>query len=415
MRLRAEYSNSALRDCVVEVRNLLQANAAIAEENARFSDILAVETGNARLLWCDPTEAVSSNQEHQTMDTLWGTEFEDVAQEIPTPSNQFMFRSPEGMDAVSDGVDVLHQQGLCCDSEQGLAAPDVFSPPGVVEPCALPPSSSRPQVAHGPTSLASNSRTQTQMVGETPLCDQLQRKSETKPCMGPAPDDDPVHFGASSMDASQPPINMFDLAESLEVLQDACENIQVPEHLSRPSQNQTPAWSLPHGLTTILVRNIPARLSYEQLLRLWPPDGTYNLMYLPFNFESRRRCGHAIINMTSYEAAVNFISKWHGEKLVTCSRAKRLNIGVAPVQGFFENLRQLKKRSVSQLRQNEFLPMAFIGTQQMDIKALLARRELNEVDEHELQLYVLPISTTLNTAGELQRANNQASFMGASN
>jgi len=32
------------------------------------------------------------------------------------------------------------------------------------------------------------------------------------------------------------------------------------------------------------------------------------------------------------------------------------------------------------------LPIVFKGTQQLDIKALLARRDLNAIEEHELEL-----------------------------
>jgi len=180
------------------------------------------------------------------------------------------------------------------------------------------------------------------------LRDEFQNKSETAPSAGPTLDDDLVQFGASSTAARQQlPIIGIGTAESLEVALNDSEDPEVPEQQSPPSQHHMPARTLPHGFTIILVRNVPARLSNEQVLEVWAPGGMYNPMLVPFNFQRRRRCGKAIINMISYEAAVDFIARWHGKKLLESSRARCLHVDVAPVQGILANLRQLRKSMIS--------------------------------------------------------------------
>jgi len=137
------------------------------------------------------------------------------------------------------------------------------------------------------------------------------------------------------------------------------------------TNSSKPMRTLPPGVTTIVVRNVPARFSQEQLLQLWPPNGTYDLMYLPYSYQRQRRSGLVFINMTSHEAALNFVAKWHGHKIENVSGAKRLDIGVAAVQGFMMNLKHLKASNIARVRNEQFLPVAFNGTQQLDFKSLL--------------------------------------------
>jgi len=75
----------ALQDCIVEVREVLQANAAIAEENALLRDVVAMETEDVRSMCWHVLAEAASNQEHHITDTVWGTSFEDLA---PTSSNR---------------------------------------------------------------------------------------------------------------------------------------------------------------------------------------------------------------------------------------------------------------------------------------------------------------------------------------
>jgi len=147
---------------------------------------------------------------------------------------------------------------------------------------------------------------------------------------------------------------------------------QISNKHSPPQASSKPMRTLPPGVTTIVVRNVPARFTQEQLLQLWPPDGTYDLIYLPYSMKRQSRSGLVFINMVSHEAALSFAATWHGHKIPNVIGAKRLHIGVAEVQGFIGNLKHFKASNIARMRCERFLPVAFKGTQRLDFRSLLA-------------------------------------------
>lgn len=124
---------------------------------------------------------------------------------------------------------------------------------------------------------------------------------------------------------------------------------EVPK--SSSSTRRTNLWPLPPGTTTLVVRNISCRNSKEHLMKEWPPDGSYDLLFLPMTFEGRSS-GCAFINFVSPKAALDFQLRAHG---TYPQHAKRPNpsyfdIRAAKVQGFHATLARLKpSRSPNQL------------------------------------------------------------------
>jgi len=177
------------------------------------------------------------------------------------------------------------------------------------------------------------------------------------------------------------PIQSEPAAQCLRNTTGSGENVagagEVEEHIltyQPPAEaNSKPVRVFPPGVTTLVVRNVPARLSQEQLLQLWPPDGTYDLMYLPYSFNKQSRGGLVFINMVSNEAAINFATKWHGNKIPNIRGVKRLDVGVANVQGFIGNLKHLKASNIARMHKEQYLPAAFNGAQKVDFKSLLAQ------------------------------------------
>jgi len=164
---------------------------------------------------------------------------------------------------------------------------------------------------------------------------------------------------------------------------------EVPDRPLRNS-NPRPMRILPPEATTITMTNIPARLSPEDLLKVWPPDGTYNLMYIPYSIRRKSRCGIAIINMTSHVAAVEFMAKWQGHTLVPNMRGRScLDMKPARIQGFMNNLLHLKSSKVDRLQKEERLPLVFMGTRKLDVKALLAHVGNDNFREDQMESYVV--------------------------
>jgi len=131
-----------------------------------------------------------------------------------------------------------------------------------------------------------------------------------------------------------------------------------------------PARTLPPEVTTIVVRNIPARFAPTEPADLWPPEDKYNLLYIPFSFRRKRRSGIAFISMVSNPAAVEFTARWHGRKLVNINGAGCLDVLEAGVQGFMANFQRLKESRVDRLRNESYLPIVFKGKPKLDVRVL---------------------------------------------
>eukprot|EP00429_Kryptoperidinium_foliaceum_P046414 CAMPEP_0176104922 /NCGR_PEP_ID=MMETSP0120_2-20121206/52650_1 /TAXON_ID=160619 /ORGANISM="Kryptoperidinium foliaceum, Strain CCMP 1326" /LENGTH=233 /DNA_ID=CAMNT_0017439033 /DNA_START=9 /DNA_END=710 /DNA_ORIENTATION=- len=99
-----------------------------------------------------------------------------------------------------------------------------------------------------------------------------------------------------------------------------------------------------------MVRNIPAECTCEDLLREWPVDGSYNLLYLPRRAGGKATLGYAFISFTSGAHAEAFVSHWRSKRLASFPKGRGLNITVAARQGFEENLRQLQEKSSRDMR-----------------------------------------------------------------
>jgi len=131
--------------------------------------------------------------------------------------------------------------------------------------------------------------------------------------------------------------------------------------------------SIPHGVTTLIIRNVPARYSKEKIMQEWPPDGTYDFLYLPFCFKQKRYAGVAFVNFTTHEAAVHFHGRWNNKSLRYKGTSKRLRIGVSEAQGLEQNLEHLVTHNISRIQQSKFLPSAFNGTEEVPLEGLLER------------------------------------------
>lgn len=127
--------------------------------------------------------------------------------------------------------------------------------------------------------------------------------------------------------------------------------------------------SLPPGATTLMIRNIPARCSVQDLLDMWPPNGSYDLLHLPFSAKQHRPSGYAFVNFTSYEAAVAFRQCWNGTLLEKGGKSKRLSIMASATQGFEENILRCGSASIASER---YVPVVFNGAAKLDFQAVLA-------------------------------------------
>jgi len=132
---------------------------------------------------------------------------------------------------------------------------------------------------------------------------------------------------------------------------------------------------LPSWARTLIVRNVPWRCNQDDLIHMWPPDGTYDYFHTPYHFFNDRPLGVAYLNFTTIEAAVAFQDRWHGRYLSALDTKRTLDITVANVQGRGPNLARIVKENIPTLAEKHFLPILLDGKRRMGTHETIA--ELN--------------------------------------
>mmetsp|Transcript_40252 Transcript_40252/g.116370 ORF Transcript_40252/g.116370 Transcript_40252/m.116370 type:complete len:308 (+) Transcript_40252:101-1024(+) len=119
---------------------------------------------------------------------------------------------------------------------------------------------------------------------------------------------------------------------------------------------------------TVMITNLPRTCAQDLLLKHWPIDGKWNLMYLPWN--TRERCNHGFvfINFVTEAQAAEFRSKWHGAFLSGVPADSPLSTTMANVQGLEANIAQLKKKRVDRIRIRNCKPIILRNGQRVDLK-----------------------------------------------
>jgi len=127
------------------------------------------------------------------------------------------------------------------------------------------------------------------------------------------------------------------------------------------------------SLTTLMVRNIPMWFTQDMLLDAWPNNGTYDLLYVPFNFKTKRNLGFAFVNFVTNGLAEDFRRHWHRTPLDGLDTlGKSLDVTFAHVQGRSETLKKLMKRSNCRIKNVHFQPALFSGQTRISIEDYLA-------------------------------------------
>lgn len=124
--------------------------------------------------------------------------------------------------------------------------------------------------------------------------------------------------------------------------------------------------------TTVLIQNIPSRCTRAELLAAFPPDGSYNFLYLPYSVKQRRTAGFVILNFVSPVAALNFKQVTQGRPLPKSQRpCKPLVVLPSMVQGFLANVGLAADKFDKEQNSDAYAPMAFCtGREALEVAAL---------------------------------------------
>lgn len=136
-------------------------------------------------------------------------------------------------------------------------------------------------------------------------------------------------------------------------------------------------------MTTLLVRNIPARFSRDQLVQIWcvdAPETQYDFLYLPYDASMHRTKGYAFLNCLSAEAARRFWERWHRQHLPGAKNVKALHVGAAKLQGLQANLSYLSRHNGVRIPEAH-QPVVLVNGLRVDFLALLECLADDTIDE----------------------------------
>jgi len=131
------------------------------------------------------------------------------------------------------------------------------------------------------------------------------------------------------------------------------------ESCAIPIMNLVPAPPPELCYTTVLVRNVPAGFTQDELIALFQSLGyLFNFFYCPVDFRTRRNIGYLFIDLIAPEMARDFMVKFHGYPLPFYKSNKVCVVSWARVQGWHHNVENYKDSTILNLGR-DFRPRLF--------------------------------------------------------
>ena len=117
---------------------------------------------------------------------------------------------------------------------------------------------------------------------------------------------------------------------------------EVPvEEVGSPTTTATPK-AVPSGpVTTVMVRNIPTRYTSLSLIEVLKEHGfekTFDFLYLPMDFRTKKNVGYAFVNFINPDYVAKFTNSFQGMQLKANTSQKCLEIIPSRRQGFIDNI-----------------------------------------------------------------------------
>jgi hypothetical protein len=141
----------------------------------------------------------------------------------------------------------------------------------------------------------------------------------------------------------------------------------------------------PENATTVLIHNMPPRSTIDELIKAFPPDGSYDLINLPFNVKARRTSSFATINFISVDLAAAFFQRFEGQRLPHSTRSCKnpLSITAARIQGLEANLVKLRgEKGIAEMRNAALLPRLYLTGAVAERLASKGPKSVKQPDEH---------------------------------
>jgi hypothetical protein len=167
------------------------------------------------------------------------------------------------------------------------------------------------------------------------------------------------------------------------VSKQSSEHIETEKTEVSPSgSSRQTAW--PANATTVLIRNMPPRSTIDELIKAFPPDGSYDLINLPFSVKARRTSSFVIINFVTVAFAEAFCARFDGQRLPHSTRSHKnpLSITAAQVQGLEANLVRLREdKGLQEMRNAGLLPRLYLTGAAAERLASRCPKSVKQPDE----------------------------------
>jgi hypothetical protein len=114
------------------------------------------------------------------------------------------------------------------------------------------------------------------------------------------------------------------------------------------------------AFTTLMIRNIPRKYTQRQLLTdliaAYDFSGRVDFFYLPIDLGTGRNLGYCFANFVCPTAAAGVKRALHKLRLFAGAKSG-LSIGYADVQGFEENVRNVRRSLMHRIKNREYRPL----------------------------------------------------------
>jgi len=137
----------------------------------------------------------------------------------------------------------------------------------------------------------------------------------------------------------------------------------------------------PHAIYTMMIRNLPRRITQIDLKREIDSTGfqdSYDFIYMPSIIAAKQGKGYAFVNFVKPQVAVSFAQAWHGSRRFKMGRKANLDVSAASTQGREANIIKWMKSKTSRIANPAFRPIIFdeVSIPQMTLQAT--------VEEHNM-------------------------------
>mmetsp|Transcript_99098 Transcript_99098/g.263343 ORF Transcript_99098/g.263343 Transcript_99098/m.263343 type:complete len:215 (-) Transcript_99098:71-715(-) len=161
--------------------------------------------------------------------------------------------------------------------------------------------------------------------------------------------------------------DMSPTREPTQEIQQTVEEEEVVDAVPRFVDN---ARRLTEEPTTWVVRNFPGPYSAAHVLDVWPVEGAFRYIEIPYDVAAAAFKGFVVIDFETPELGHHFAAAWDGRFLTDIQRSP-LRVRPGRIQGPLALLERFRGKNLQKLSNHRHLPLLFSGTLRLSTRDVL--------------------------------------------